>query len=427
MRLVNLPKLVFYFFKGLERNFKIIRYGDVPKIYESSMYLEKYAFADGRVLSYFSIVKELLRHLLRPVQKIYKIPNSDVLFCGGSSNNEKEFIFFSGLLSGNFPVASYSREKNLSFVLAHEKKKTLGELALAVLIFFLCGCYFFRIKMGPMSFKYLVVYSKIYLQVFCSFQRARQIPKLMVVANDHTDFPVAASMIMKYFGVQVAYVQHAEISEAFPPLDFDISILRNQKSLDKYRAIGCVSGDTFIIPRAEKHAAFKKITQGVRSPPQVILYLSSVFDPDAVRDCIELLSKNPGVAAVGIKHHPRASMSMLQECSGITIYEQVPQFSHIAIVPNSSVAIELLEQGVAVFQYFALDSIDADYYGLVEDSVTLAIARQDLLQSFWNTDFYDAAWLCRFTSYSPAVDESWRELVPTLTARVQAVLGQISR
>ena len=96
---MNIFRLIYFYFKGLNRNFKIINYGDVPSIYNSSAILERYAFADGSVKSYFLSVFEMAVHLLRGSQKIYVLPCSKLAYCGGSKNNEREFSFFASIMS----------------------------------------------------------------------------------------------------------------------------------------------------------------------------------------------------------------------------------------------------------------------------------------------------------------------------------------
>lgn len=424
MKLIHIPRAVYFFFLGLERNFKIIRYGDVPEIYVRPIDLERYSFASGRAFSYLAVLRELAMHLFKPSQKFYQLPGADVLFCGGSANNEREFHFLSSLLAGTVPGLEYSRDKNLAFVNSAGLRKRVGEQVVAVLLFLVCLVYLFRIKINPTSFKYLLSFSKIYLQVLCSVNRSGHLPKLTVVANDHTDFPVAADMVMKSFRVPVIYVQHAEISEGFPPLDFDVSVLRNNKTLEKYQAIGQVKGEVFIIPRTGCASNVSRILDvAVMGSINIVLYLSSVYDQAAVQDCIDMLSKNPGVKKVSIKRHPRTPAEVLKNTFDVEVLDHAPTEHHIAVVPNSSVAIELLERGVRVFQYFALDNIHPDYYGLVADGVTPAVTYHELMTDFWCTEFYSKEWLERFYKYTVAADESWRQQVPILSKRLQGLLG----
>lgn len=417
-------KFTYYFFKGLERNFKLIRYGDVPKIYRHKVYMDRYHFADDGVKGVLLSIKEIMRHLFKNKLKDYDVGAHKVLFCGGSLNNEKEFLFFSDLLKGDVPECKYDRAYNLSYMPFLEREKTVFEKLLSIVIFSFCCVYILRIKIGPISLKYLITYSKLFLQVYANIRRAGGRPCLAIVANDHTDFPVATSMVMHCMGVPVGYLQHAEISSAFPALDFDFSILRNQKSLEKYLEIGKVVGDIFIIPRRDLgfDMSFMPKPDSLNSV-SVIIYISSIYEPAALRLCIRSLKANFGVNRIGVKPHPRSDVKPIEDITEVSIYYTIPEFDHVAIVPNSSVVIELLEVGVPVFQYFDLDNVTADYYGFVADKVAPEIKLEDLEKQFWKTSFFDEEWIERLSQYSPGVDDSWRESFPLLVAKLRACLG----
>lgn len=414
------------FFRGLQRNFKIIRYGNVPDVYKTQRVLDRYAFASPSMTGFVLSLKELSKHLLRRRIKVYEIPADKIIYCGGSANNEREFSFFSGLLEDHLPISGYERGQNLSFVPAEEVEKTWFEFVVSIVLFFYCLLYLFRIRLGPVSLKYLITYAKVFLQVYASTRRHKVRIRALVVANDHTDFPVAASMVMRLLDIPVVYVQHAEVSRAFPSLDFSVSVLRNQKSLEIYRDIGKVSGDVFIIPRREKILNFKRVLRRGEAQVPVVVYLSSFFSEKNVQCCVDALRDNANVLSIGVKPHPRANQDFLSSVPGVSVYDSIPQFDHVAIVPNSSVLIELLEAGIPVFQYFQLDDIGRDYYGFVREGIAPEISTEDLRESFWTSVFYDEQWISRFAVYSPSVDDSWRASVPALIAKMQSYLRRTS-
>jgi hypothetical protein len=403
---MNLIALVRTFYKGLGRIFKIINYGDVPLIYNNPIYMEKYAFASRSLVGYWKSVAELGREMLRPTLKIYSIPSGAIIFCGGSSNNEREFHFFSSLLAER-QCPGYSRESNLSFVPARQLKKSMVEYLFS-LLFMVLGCfYMLRIKLCPISFKYLLFYTKIYFFLYSSLMRSEEKPRLLVVANDHTDFPVVASMLMQYFGIPVVYVQHAEISERFPALDFNVSILRNEVSREKYQAIGPIKGDVFVVPRSPKNHMFERVLRARSVTSPVVVYISSVYSESGLARCLSQLASNASVTSVSVKPHPRTDISSLNFGPDVTLVTSVPSFDHVAVVPNSSVVVELLEQGVPVYQLFDLDDIGHDYYSFVEKGVAPAISFEDLTGNFWGGNFYNDVWVERFSKFSPSIDPAW--------------------
>ncbi len=80
-----------------------------------------------------------------------------------------------------------------------------------------------------------VAYSKAALMFARSFAAPDAVsPRAIVQANDHSPARVALSMVAKALGIPRIYVQHAEVSPAFPPLDMDHAVLRNARSLATY-------------------------------------------------------------------------------------------------------------------------------------------------------------------------------------------------
>lgn len=417
---MHIIKFLWFHYKGLSRNFKVINYGDALSVHSVGRNVEKYNWINEHT-PLLVLVKLLRRELVLKSDRVIEIPAAEVLFCGGSANNEREFAFLAETLP-ELDSLAYSREKNISFSQYASCGRSGSERVAAFLVFFVSCIYLARIKISPISVKYLVYFGKIYLRVYCSFVRSPWRPKVLVLANDHTDFPVAAAMVAKLFKCRVIYVQHAEVTTRFPPLDFDVSILRNKKTLDIYGEIGRVRGEVFIVPRdGGGSQAVDALLCGVTGSVRVVVYLSSVFSEVGLAGCIEQLKENESVTDVSIKIHPRGSLEALATF-GVEATTEPPDFKHIAIVANSSVAIELLGAGVNVYQCFALDEIPRDYYGFVSDGVVCEVALEELSGCFWKSDFYSAQWLSRFLKYSPAISDEWKASLPVLQKSISRFL-----
>lgn len=421
MKVLAAIKFISLFYKGLERNFKIIGYGRVPEIYITEKVTEKYAFAKG-FRSIGAVVKNLKRELFAGAVRNFDFPDAQVLFCGASENNEREFRYFAEAFSSLGGSVKYSRVNNVSFFEQTRSRHSPKTRSVFILIFILSLIYTVRIKICPTSYKYLVSYARLFGWVYLSAIDRVDATKLAVVANDHTDLPVAFSMVMQLFGVRMLYLQHAEVTEKFPALDFDYSILRNVRSRRIYEGIAPVKGSVFVIPRVFELPGIVNLSNSLPANIHVVVYLSSVFAAVQVRICIEALKKNPNIISVSIKRHPRVPVEKIHSVVDVEVFDVVPDHEHIAVVPNSSVAVELLEAGVRVYQYFALDSVSPDYYGFVRDGITRELTAGDLCTSFWNDDFYSKDWLSKFKVYSPAVDEEWRTVLLEAQDKIGALL-----
>lgn len=71
-------------------------------------------------------------------------------------------------------------------------------------------------------------------------------PKLIIMANDHLEINRAIMGVANNMGVKTMYVQHAAISETFPPLKFTYSMLDGYDSFNKYKRIGGIEGRIYL-------------------------------------------------------------------------------------------------------------------------------------------------------------------------------------
>ena len=257
-----------------------------------------------------------------------------------------------------------------------------------------------------------------YSMHFISFLRAlcvkgAVLPKAFVQANDHWPARVARSMVMKGLGIPRIYLQHAEVTDAFPPLDFEYSILRNQRSLETYARIGPVSGQTFVIARDLPPEGFaQRLMQDRSGPVSVVIYPTARILRDRLIALLKVLSSNAMISNVVVKRHPRALPLTLDdpELADVKIVDDVTTQDHIAIVGNSSVALELLASGVPVYQNFEFDPIRADYYGFVNAGLTKTAPMDQMHGHFWPRYEIDEAWRLEFQKWIPGREESEQNL-----------------
>lgn len=92
-------------------------------------------------------------------------------------------------------------------------------------------------------------------------------PACVVFANDHNADARAMLLAAKKLGIKTAYVQHSSVSNLFPPLLYDLSLLEGQDSLDKYRQCGPVEGQVELVgmPKADRFAAFRNQHYSIRT------------------------------------------------------------------------------------------------------------------------------------------------------------------
>jgi len=365
--------------------------------------LNEIAAAHGADLS--SAYKKYLKGRIRTV-RAYDVAGVDICFFGKTANNMKEFTFLLEVLDGqgvrythcflmedlnSFPIAAAAVPRRLSDIVFDGSAQWIRESPQVT---------------GTHLHQHLR-YARTFLGVLYSFERKRHLlPRVAVVANDHSPAQVGFAAAMQSLGVPVIYVQHAQVSEIFPPLDFEAAVLRNAVSLDTYRRIGPVGGQTFVLSRSRGPTLFDKVLERPKDNVIVGIYPTSYTVPGAVRRAVDALRSNPAVDDYFVKPHPNSPERFSEEeAEYLRVRGSIPDQRHVAIVGNSSIVVELLGRGHVVHQLFELDRIKPDYYGFVRAGLVPAVEIEDLGRSFWLNNFYDEAWLARAVQFEPAIAE----------------------
>ncbi len=90
-------------------------------------------------------------------------------------------------------------------------------------------------------------------------------PRCIIFANDHIPEMRALLWAAKRRDIPTVYLQHASVSEHFPPLRFDLNLLEGQDSLDKYRKCGPVEGEVRMIgmPKFDPYLKYRNFERTV--------------------------------------------------------------------------------------------------------------------------------------------------------------------
>lgn len=385
-----------------------------------SQEIEALAAQDRTSLAY---VKQLMDTIKQG--RIYDVVHADIVFFGKTENNLREFRFLLRVLDEQGVTCSYKFFLD-DFVSVRRKgpsiaKGTMEGIAQDVIQWLhdtegLTGAHLFQ----------HMQYTSTYHDVLGSYHGKKHLlPRIAVVANDHSPSQVGFAMAMESLGVPVIYIQHAEVSDSFPPLDFTASVLRNRVSLDTYQEVGPIEGRTFVVSRNFEAAAFREVLHKTSGDAIVGIYPTSRCDTAIIRKVVDSLKRNPAVRDYFVKPHPNSATKFSREEEKyFQIRTTVPDDGHIAIVGNSSVVIDLLSRGVPVYQLFALDKVVPDYYGFVKTGLAPAIEYSDLEKEFWARNFYDEEWLERAARFDPSVEDDQVQARRELAHFLQDTLAQ---
>lgn len=235
-----------------------------------------------------------------------------------------------------------------------------------------------------------VYYSLMFSRIPCN-----RIP-FVVVANDHTPQLIGFSLAAKDKAIDRLYLQHAAVTDSFPKIDYEISILGNLKSSDVYGVPPTFNGrrKILILPRFPFLKNGNKDYEDIlirdsSSKISICIYLTGSSIESNVFKALDEIFKNPFVSDVKIKPHPNSSYNknidrLLNTYKEIVIYDEFLE-PHVAIVGNSSVCIQLRSSGIRVYQGFFLDEVSRDYYGFVKDGFCDEVSLNDLSSEFWES------------------------------------------
>lgn len=304
---------------------------------------------------------------------------------GNTRNNLREFAFFESVLNDH--------GSRLTHLNVHEQpyRKIRGDATGPVLDDTLDVIDAFlrrRTAVSPALGQEVLLYARSILAASSFFRRVH--PAIFLVANDHSPSPVAYAAVARHAGVPVVYLQHAEISPIFPPLAFSLSVLRNQRSLDLYQALGHIQGRVAVAKRMPGWIAeptLRGMQEKLRrsAVADIVIYPSALFNHERLRSIVAGLLNNDHVQSVRLKLHPN-SKSQLSDAlpSGFEAISETPSEPHVAVCGNSSIITELVSAGHVAFQDFMLDDVAADYYGFVRDGLSAELPAAFGAQRFWH-------------------------------------------
>ncbi|GGA40989.1 GT-D fold domain-containing protein [Pelagibacterium lentulum] len=361
------------------------------------------------------------------------IPEFAGFACEGSTrNNLREFEFFERVCAPagiKILRSNYSECESVSVSkLTNEQSEARESISGDVVAF-----YNGRSEVTASLVRQQILYSRSFFNFLLAFSRPGAVrPAALVQANDHSPVRVALSMVMKGLGIPRIYLQHAEVTQSFPELDFEYSVLRNIRSRETYEAIGPVNGEVFVIAREEEEFARERLFKEREDGVTVVIYPTSRVLVEQLLGIIRELKKNPAVRNTIVKQHPAAAKALdgSIEGSGATLARDIPDEDHVAIVGNSSIAIELLHRGVPVYQNFNFDPVNADYYGFVARGLTYQVALSELSSKFWRAYVPNDQWIAAYARWDPTAAEGYLDeqarFVDTM-ARIAKVPAKTSR
>jgi hypothetical protein len=128
-------------------------------------------------------------------------------------------------------------------------------------------------------------------------------PKALVVSNDHNMSNRVITDVANKQGVPTFYIQHASVTDNFPPLSFDYALLEGVDALKKYECAGSSESIVFLVgmPKADAYSQYHNNKPYVRSLGICVNMLDPVHQIN--RLCEQLRREFPGLN-IYLRPHP---------------------------------------------------------------------------------------------------------------------------
>jgi len=142
------------------------------------------------------------------------------------------------------------------------------------------------------------------------FQKTQ--PSFLIVANDHFYPQRAFFRMAQALHIKTVYVQHASVTEKFPPLEYDYAFLDGQESLEKYTANNKICKTTIFLtgnPRFDiiKTLAIKSEKNDVKIKLGIAINVVDIAEK--VEQFIGALQVHTPQLQVAIRPHPALDIS----------------------------------------------------------------------------------------------------------------------
>lgn len=140
-------------------------------------------------------------------------------------------------------------------------------------------------------------------------------PRVVVLANDHLHFHRALMHEANNRGVPTIYVQHASVTDKFPPLGFTYSLLDGEDSFNKYKLREKTSGNIYLTGGI-RFDGINIANQSSIGKTVIGVAINEIDDENIVKNTCQQLKQvkvNDEEVDVILRPHPQMPLDMWEE------------------------------------------------------------------------------------------------------------------
>lgn len=221
--------------------------------------------------------------------------------------------------------------------------------------------------------------------------------RCLVLANDHSTMHRCLLLESQKKQIKSLYVQHASVSEIFPPLSFTVSCLDGRDSLEKYKSCGPILGNVLLTGGTR----FDHMVPHKAFPPDVVnigVALNLVDNIDKVKAFIQQIIKlwsDEKKLALTVRQHPRLyDNNFVNWSEGLGCYISDSRIEtsfeflskiDVLVANESSIHLDAAMMGIPSFLYNYSDCQLNDYYGFGKKGLLTRIEDAEKLIGYLNT------------------------------------------
>jgi hypothetical protein len=244
---------------------------------------------------FFLIWLSQIRYFFSSKKKIK--PNQILLF--SFTKNQKDSL--KNLLSLRSDCLLFGNNKNADYILPEYKAFFLSlSYFLKVYKIYKNSKGYIKLSFKNAYFKYWLTYG--YLKMLIEFFCKNKV-KVAIVSSDHSMRTRVVAYAAKSCEIKSVYIQHASVSSDFPKLIFDYALLEGNDALDKYKKIGNIDSDIFLLGSL-KLGGEKKINNNL-TIQTIGVCIDLVSDLSLVNDLIVELLRHFSSINIILRPHPR--------------------------------------------------------------------------------------------------------------------------
>lgn len=199
--------------------------------------------------------------------------------------------------------------------------------------------------------------------------------KMIVFTNDHNMYCRCMIEQADIFGIETLYVQHASVTERFPSLKFTYSFLDGMESYEKYRNIGRMSGEVYLLgsPRFDEIASIRLKFNG----HNIGVALNLLDSMEKAKELCYALKSNT-IENIVVRPHPRMENFPYHDFKKIGVQISDPQKEspftflsniNILIANESSIHLDSAIMGVPSVLYNMSEGKVTDWYSYLKNGL----------------------------------------------------------